>query len=96
MPAHPLISFVFPAANALAAFVHPGHIVIYAPGVNELAAFLQREILWRKLIGSNIIFANAACRRGILAPEFVQCSAPGRAASSPGRFFFQPSRGHNV
>ncbi|POT60050.1 hypothetical protein C3432_04950 [Citrobacter amalonaticus] len=62
---------------------------------HELAAFLQREILWRLIIDSNIIFANVSCRRGILAPEFVQCSAPGRAPLT-GALLFQPSRGHNV
>ena len=33
---------------------------------------------------------NAACKRGIRAPEFVQCSAPGRAAAHRGVSFFNP------
>lgn len=32
-------------------------------------------------------FVNAACKRGIRAPEFVQCSAPGRAAAHRGVSF---------
>lgn len=36
---------VFHATGALAAFVHPNRIVIYAQGILSLAAFLQREIL---------------------------------------------------
>lgn len=35
-------------------------------------------------------FVNAACKRGIRAPEFVQCSAPGRAAAHRGVSFFNP------
>jgi hypothetical protein len=62
----------------------------------ELAAFLRREILWRGIRDFHIIFANASCKRGIPAPDFVQCNAPEEQTACRGVSFYQPSTGHNV
>jgi hypothetical protein len=38
------ILYVFLTAAVLAAFAHPSHIVIYAPGIRSVAALLRQEI----------------------------------------------------
>jgi hypothetical protein len=40
---------------------HPGHILMYAPGDANLAAFLQRE-LFRAFVSKNINFKNTLCK----------------------------------
>ena len=40
-------------------------------------------------------FVNAACKRGIPAPDFVQCNAPDEQTAYRG-VSFQPTKGHNV
>lgn len=50
----------------------------------EIAYFFGEGEVYRAPVNN---FVNAACKRGIRAPEFVQCSAPGRAAAHRGVSF---------
>jgi len=86
------ILVVFSTIAVLAAPVQPGRLSML-PGLHLLAALRQTKIL--RGLAVTDFFIIAACKRGIDGPEFVEYSAPDEQ-SLPGRFFFQPSRGHNV
>ncbi|WP_387689973.1 hypothetical protein [Photorhabdus sp. RM71S] len=40
------IPVIFQVTSLLAALAHPGHIVIYAPGIHSLAVAMHLEIHW--------------------------------------------------
>ena len=57
----------------------------------EIAFFFAEGEVCRALANN---FVNAACKRGIPAPDFVQCNAPDEQTAYRG--VFQPTKGHNV
>lgn len=58
----------------------------------EIAYFFGEGEVYRAPVNN---FVNAACKRGIRAPEFVQCSAPDEQPLT-GAFLFSTLQGHNV